>query len=48
MVRQLLTDCWPSEDEVDKTETEGAQEGCEMIGTRVDEDGGGVEGHDID
>jgi hypothetical protein len=38
----------PREDEVDKTEPPGGEQRLSDIGTGVLEDGGGVEGNDVD
>jgi hypothetical protein len=39
---------WPGEDEVHETEAEGGDEGVALAGSGVAEDGGGVEGDDVD
>ena len=38
----------PGEDEVDETEAEGGEEGVQVGGSSLGEDGGGVEGDDVD
>jgi hypothetical protein len=39
---------WPGEDEVHKTEAEGGDEGVALGGSGIAEDGGRVEGDDVD
>jgi uncharacterized protein YndB with AHSA1/START domain len=41
-------DGWPSENKVDDTKAEGCKEGIDVARTSFREDGGGVEGDDID
>lgn len=41
-------DSWPSEDKVDDTKAEGSKECADIARTCFGEDGGGVEGDDVD